>query len=109
MMRTSVPSCPDLEQETQFSLVEGGGVVMEEEGEQETNSLTSDLYCLDRNMVWYCSSAIARYLVNPHSQRSFSSLAGRNTQTEETSRSLLIWISMLMEVFYSLLIISSKY
>ena len=61
-MRTSVPSCPDLEQETQFSLVEGGGVVME--GEEVP--LTPDLYCLDREMLWYCKSAIARYLLTPH-------------------------------------------
>ena len=54
MMRTRVPSCPDLEQETQFSVVEGGGVVVEGE------HLTSHLYCLDRNHLWYCTSAIAR-------------------------------------------------
>ena len=53
-MRTRVPSCPDLEQETQFSVVAGGEVVVEGE------TLSSDLYCLDRNLLWFCASAIAR-------------------------------------------------
>ena len=56
MMRTRVPSCSDLESETQFSVVEDGGVVVE--GEEE--ALPSDLYCIDRSRLWYCSSALAR-------------------------------------------------
>ena len=54
MMRPRVPSCPELEQETEFSVVGGGEVVV------EGQPLTSDLYCLDRNLLWYCTSAIPR-------------------------------------------------
>ena len=50
--RTRVPSCTDLEQETEFSVVGGGGVVV------EGQLLTSDLYCLDRNTLWYCSASV---------------------------------------------------
>ena len=54
MMRARVPSCDDLEEETEFSVVGGGGVVV------EGQSLNNHLYCIDRNTLWYCSSAIAR-------------------------------------------------
>ena len=49
MMRTRVPSCSELEQETEFQLVAGGSVMVEGE------TLTSDLYCLDSKILYYCS------------------------------------------------------
>ena len=50
MMRTQVPSCPDLQETRQFTLSSAGSVLVQEE------RLESEDYCIDRETLWYCTT-----------------------------------------------------